>query len=294
VKDADFPEIAGKELRVFPADTDLPADAINATADEVFVPRAEVKLPAEPKDFAAWKAGLVKQLREKCFRPWPAPAKDAGWDGQWEGGRRLYQTEPGFSVTLWQMKQVEGMNAAPATLIVLNPGETHHEADKHWAKLTAGDFLTEAVAPRGSGPVWWARKNPPNTVERSLALVGQTADAGQVQDVLALIDFHFGVRVRKGWTARLAGRGEAGIIAAYAALLWGRPVEVVIADPPTSHRDGPHFLNVMRVLDIPEALGLLAPDVTLTLIGKNAKDPAFDTTAAIYKLAGADAHFKRE
>jgi hypothetical protein len=70
--------------------------------------------------------------------------------------------------------------------------------------------------------------------------------------------------------------------------------EVVIIDPPTSHRDGPHFLGVNRVLDIPEALGLLAPDVKLTFVGKNAKDKAFDTTAEIYKLAGAADKFKRE
>ena len=93
----------------------------------------------------------------------------------------------------------------------------------------------------------------------------------------------------------LVGRGHAGIIAAYAALFArGTVIELVIADPPLSHRDGPHFLNVLRVLDIPEALGLLAPDVKLTLIGKNAKDKAFDKTAAIYKLAGAEDKFRRE
>ena len=82
----------------------------------------------------------------------------------------------------------------------------------------------------------------------------------------------------------LVGRGPAGIIAAYAALFApGTVIELVIADPPLSHRDGPHFLNVLRVLDIPEALGLLAPEVKLTLIGKNAKDKAFDKTAAIYE-----------
>ncbi len=49
--------------------------------------------------------------------------------------------------------------------------------------------------------------------------------------------------------------------------------------------EGPYFLNVLRAGDIPEALGLLAPNVKLTLIG--ARDPAFDRTAAIYKAAGA-------
>ena len=61
--------------------------------------------------------------------------------------------------------------------------------------------------------------------------------------------------------------------------------EVVIIDPPKSHKEGPYFLGVLRVLDIPDALGLLAPNVKLTLI--NARDPVFDRTEQIYKLAGA-------
>ena len=59
----------------------------------------------------------------------------------------------------------------------------------------------------------------------------------------------------------------------------------MISDPPKSHKEGPYFLNVLRVLDIPEALGLLAPNVKLTLI--NARDPAFDRVEQIYRLAGA-------
>jgi hypothetical protein len=94
---------------------------------------------------------------------------------------------------------------------------------------------------------------------------------------------------------RSGGKGQAGVLAAYATLFVPGVIdELVIADPPLSHRDGPHFLNVHRVLDIPEALGLLAPDVKLTLVGKNAKDKAFDKTAAIYKLAGAEDKFRRE
>jgi len=84
---------------------------------------------------------------------------------------------------------------------------------------------------------------------------------------------------------RVVGRGEAGILAAYAALFEPSIKEVVIIDPPKSHKEGPIFLNVLRVLDIPEALGLLAPNVRLTLI--NARDPAFDRTEQMYRLAGA-------
>ena len=54
--------------------------------------------------------------------------------------------------------------------------------------------------------------------------------------------------------------------AAYAALFEPSIKEVVIIDPPVSHKEGPYFLNLLRVCDIPEALGLLAPHVKLTLI----------------------------
>ena len=64
VKDADFKPLPGKELRVFPEEKDFPKDAINGKIDETFVTRAEVKLPEEGK-FAAWKKGMVKELRER-------------------------------------------------------------------------------------------------------------------------------------------------------------------------------------------------------------------------------------
>jgi hypothetical protein len=54
---------------------------------------------------------------------------------------------------------------------------------------------------------------------------------------------------------------------------------------------GPAFLNVLRVLDIPEAMGCLAPR-RLTLIG--AQDGAFARTATIYQATGAAEHFVRQ
>src|SRR5262249_43125714 len=96
-------------------------------------------------------------------------------------------------------------------------------------------------------------------------------------------------RGKRNW--KVIGRGQAGILAAYAALFEPSIKEVVIVDPPTSHKEGPIFLNVLSVLDVPEALGLLAP-TPLTLV--NAKDKAFDKTQEIYKLAGAEARLQRK
>ena len=129
-------------------------------------------------------------------------------------------------------------------------------------------------------------RSPPNYVERSQVLVGRTVDDGRLWDTLAVVhDFP------SKWRWRGIGRGQAGILAAYAALFEPSISEVVVVDPPASHKDGPYFLNVLRVLDIPEALGLLAPR-KLTLV--NAKDKAFDRTAEIYKRAGAADKLERK
>ncbi|MCS6865114.1 MAG: prolyl oligopeptidase family serine peptidase [Gemmataceae bacterium] len=283
VKDAKFDKIEGKELRAFPEDTDIPKDTINAKADETFVPVAQVELPTE-KNFKEWKAGLLKQLREKVFRTLPEKVPEAS---RTELGE--YETEPGIVCSLQRLGPVRGKTGA--TYVVLNPDENTDDAWKVWEARYANDSIY-GLFPRGGGPHKWTRKNPPNTVERSLVLLGQTVDSGRVRDVIALM-----TRAANLGPVRLVGTGPAGIIAAYAALVMpeaARLSEIVILDPPTSHRDGPHFLNVMRVLDIPEALGLLAPAVKLTLVGQNAQHKAFDRTAAIYEAAGKKALFHRE
>ena len=74
------------------------------------------------------------------------------------------------------------------------------------------------------------------------------------------------------------------MIAAYAALFTPGVERVIAVQPPASHKDGPIFLGVLRVLDVPDALGLLAP-TPLTLVGGN--DQALARTEQIYRAAGA-------
>jgi hypothetical protein len=161
-----------------------------------------------------------------------------------------------------------------------------------WAKLQLkSDETAYQEFGRGIYGNAWTRKSPPNYVARAHALVGRTVDEGRLLDVIASVKY----RNADSGTAtswKLIGRGQAGVIAAYAALFEPSIKEVIIVDPPTSHKDGPIFLNVLRVLDVPDALGLLAPNVKLTLI--NAKDKAFDRTAQLYKLAGAEEKFVRK
>ena len=273
VLDGEFTKIDAKTLRVFPEDSDLPKDSINDRVDQLFVPKADVKLPTNPDDFGNWKDGLLTQLKERSFR--------------------AIATSPPLSETKL-LCEVDDLGSlvkySYPVVVVLNPTEDSAAAKVYWCrKLAIEPSGIFTLRPRGGGSKQWTVKNPPNTVERSYALLGQTVDTGRVQDVIAVV----GQVETKGPSVWLVGRGPAGVIAAYSALLAPDKIhQVLIADPPTSHTDGPHFLNVMRTLDIPDALGLLAPKTPLKLIGTT--DKAFDKTAAIYKLAGAEKNFNRE
>ncbi|MBM3982295.1 MAG: hypothetical protein FJ304_18910 [Planctomycetes bacterium] len=288
-KDTQYEKLEGKLLRAFPDDKDIPKDAINATADETFVPVAKVELPTA-KTFKEWKAGLVKQLREKVFRALPEKVPAAKLVRSRNGISEDHSAEDGVEFFGMTLKAFPDGDPS-ASLVILNQGEDALKAHKYWGERYPKDSVSYALLPRGR----WATKNPPNTVERSLVLLGQTADSGRVRDIASALAGIRDAKKNKAGTLRVVGTGAAGVVAAYAALFVpGEVNEVVILDPPTSHRDGPHFLGVQRVLDIPDALGLLAPDVKLTLLGKSAKDTAFDRTAAIYKAAGAGEKFKRE
>ena len=122
---------------------------------------------------------------------------------------------------------------------------SHNDYDNNVSRIT------ENVLRRFSDPA-------PFYIQRALPLLGRTLDDGRVYDVLCALSSLF--RESPGGTTgwNIAGRGRAGVIAAYGALLEPRVVGVTAVDPPTSHRDGPIFLNVLRVLDVPDALGLLA------------------------------------
>jgi dienelactone hydrolase len=282
VQDADDNPFTGPQLRVFPEDKDLPRDAVNARIDETFVPAARVKLPG-PGEFAAWQKDLLAELRVKPFRRFPQRVSPGTieFDSDMFVGFGRLETEPGIRVMWWHCLR-ELQAPKPRVLVVLEPGSTN-EGLPDWAKAQVGDAAWYVLAPRGVGQTAFTSKSPPNYVQRAHALLGQTLDQGRVWDVAATARC-FSAKPKGKVTWKVIGRGQAGIVAAYAALFEPTIGEVVVVDPPASHRQGPYFLNVLRVLDVPEALGMLAPR-PLTLV--NAKDPAFDRTVKIHQAAGA-------
>jgi hypothetical protein len=168
-------------------------------------------------------------------------------------------------------------------LIVLNSGEQLTDLPA-WAGTQIGGGSAVVLAPRGVGPTAWTKNNPPNFVERAHALVGRTVDQGRVWDVMATADWIANSSDTGPRSVRIAGKGAAAVVAAYAILLGCTAENLLMIEPTGSHRQGPVFLDILHVLDIPEALGLLAP-LPLQVVG--VKSDTFSATRAIYDRAGA-------
>jgi hypothetical protein len=195
---------------------------------------------------------------------------------------RTLQTQDEIEVDILDLRGAHD-SAQRGTLVVLDQSESLGSLPD-WAKSLVGNDAVVILAPRGVGPTTWVRKSPPNYVERAHVLLGQTVDQGRVWDVAATVRWLAEASAsRIPW--RVAGSRQAGIIGAYAALFEPSAAEVVLVQPATSHHEGPIFLSVLRVLDIPAALGLLAPR-PLRLVG--AKADAFSLTRTLYQRARAE------
>ena len=279
--------IAPNKLRVFHTDADLPADQLNTTIDQHFVPLVKVPLPNHGA-FEQWKKPLLAELKRVSFGYFPKSVPAAKQvDGVTNMKAKRVQTESGIELELWVGEQPD-LQGKSILIVVLNEDETGPRPN--WIKDIAGSKQHVVyLAPRGVGDTRWTRKNPPNYVERSHVLLGRTVDTGRVWDVIAA-GKHFSTSDR-AFKVNVAGKGTAGLIAAYAATLDDSIAGVTLVDPPLTHMDSgaPQFLNILRVCDVPEMLGLLAPR-PLTIVAK--PDPRIERVGEIYHRAGVADHFE--
>lgn len=273
--------IAPEKLRVFPEDSDLPTDQLNTTIDERFVPLASAPA-AEAGKFEAWNKSLLAELKRVSFSYFPESIPAAKKLGDVEKQTERLQSEESIEFRIRYPELRTGDGAQGIFLAVLNEDEAGTTPD--WVKeIGPGYRIVVLCEPRGIGATKWTRKNPPNYVERCHALLGRTVDTGRVWDVIATARYLIATEKQKVF---VAGEGRAGLIAAYAAALDDSIAGVTVVSPPVSHMaaTSPQFLNVLRVCDVPHALGLIAPR-PLTIVGGDAG--SFAKTKAAYEAAGA-------
>ena len=265
-----------EKLRVFPQDSDLPKDAVNSTIDRHFVPMVDLG-PPETGEFKEWKENLLDKLREVTFRGFPRRIPSATLQDVGSDGSMLLETESGIDVRLRLSQKADSRERI---LLVVNLGDPE-DVLQRFAKETDEVYV---IDPRGVGETSWTVRNPPNFVARSHALLGRTVDDGRVWDIAAtarfLIENHGG-----NLSLHIVGEGAGAVLGAYAMLLEPEINGAILDRPQLSHMDesSPALLNVLRVCDVPDALGALAPR-SLTISGLNLE--AEQKVSQAYKASG--------
>ncbi len=274
--------IPPEQLRVFAQDLDFPTNAINGHIDYEFVPMASPQLP-RAGEFEAWKRERLARLRQLAFHHFPERIPAAVVAATNDGGTLRLVTEPPISTRLRVARLAE---STPIKVWLYITGSDVSESPPGWLNdcATARDAIYVGE-PRGVGATRWTTKSPPNYVQRSHYLLGRTVDSGRVWDIAALARYLRGVYGENAELC-LAGEGASAVLAVYAALLEPGIGSVTLSQPPASHMEqtAPPFLGVLRALDIPQAIGLLAPRPA-TLV--NAPTDCGRTAAKLYELAGA-------
>jgi len=115
------------------------------------------------------------------------------------------------------------------------------------------------IVTRGISPdAWNPDKKKQIQIQRRFMLLGQTVDGMRVWDARRAIQAVRSIDSTKNLPITLTGRKTMAGIALYASLFEPHISRLDLWHLPASHSDGPIFLNVLRYLDIPQALAMAA------------------------------------
>ncbi len=277
-----------EQLKVFDK---LPADEKNTTIQETFAARAEShEVPQSKQAWQKQRSDWVAALKEKSFRGWPAELADLDLKeviNSTSGGVQLtaydFTSQQNIQLRLYLAHRA-GLKRSDLDLVVLNSldeqgwqeflatmrpafgkeldGEQLPAADKPGFEQTAKMFATfkwamAYVAPRGIGPTAWDRSERKRTqIRRRFMLLGQTRDGMRVWDVRRAVQAIRAADGMQNVQLWMQGQREMAGVTLYASLFEPKVHRLDLWNLSKSHRDGPIFLNVLRYLDVPQAVAM--------------------------------------
>jgi len=306
------PFLEPEQLKVF---DELPADQINTQIHESFVPKApQPPVPQSAEEWAKQSEKWMTALREKCFRGWPEQALAGPLDvkcafsAEREGicfsafdfasqphvRLRLYLThragtdkpdqvvlnvldEQGW--TQWLAAMRVAFSGELDEMTLPEPDENAFEATQKILRKTHQALAY--VSPRGIGPtVWNTNERKQTQIRRRFMLLGQTLDGMRVWDVRRAIQALRKVDSVRGVPVVLRAHHQMAGVVLYASLFEPDIVRLDLWHLPESNRDGPIFLNVLRYLDVPQAVAMAAERTQIRLYEKDASGWQFPQAVA--------------
>lgn len=272
-----------KDLAVF---DHPPADERTSRAHEFFVPAATPGVPANAQEWSAQRKSWLTSLREKSFAAWPAGGEPL------DLRRVSRETKGGLTLTHWEFAAqgvmrlplfvfARASSKAPVCLQVLDEtgwNELVATAAQAWPALgtpepatpasalhrdlldraARGEIILACLPPRGIGPTRWADKRSHVVSTRSFMALGQTLEGMRVWDIRRAVETLRQPEVlgAAASSVQLTGERFQAVNALYASLFTEGVASLDLIAPPTSHMNGPDYLNVLRYLDVPQAVAM--------------------------------------
>lgn len=282
-------------LRCLPA---VPDDALNGRIQDRWIRRPA---PPEPADRGEWQrrreeilsglrstvlGGLAKEeipFRTRAF------AASGGYAGEMARFRDYqFDAEAGVPVKVSLLTPKDRTGPLPLVIWSRSPGEPviFPDLDEFFPVLRT--HALAILSPRFSERPLTAHAHA--DLERTAALTGRSLAALRIRDILRTAAWAVRDRGIEPSDIAVYGAGEAGVAGLYAALLEPSIGHVILRDPPASHWIGPALPMILRLTDLDEAAGALAPR-RLTQVAR--RPQGWPRTRACYDRMAASAAYRR-
>ncbi len=268
----------------------LPADAVNGHIHKTFIPAHRLQSWKSLESWNRRRTELIGEMKDKVFRAFPQTKvpfdlwkeREGGWISRYADAFKIeFTTEEGIRVTGELFLPRKGQASYPALIYMKGPEDVVYPIDYDPLLPCLGNHVVLMLKPRGVD--YPADNYKMATMKRTAALIGSTLESMQIWDLLRAIDYLVDGEELKLSSISVYGRKNMGALALYAGALDKRISRVILDDPPSSHWQGPALLNILRITDLPEAAGMMAPReiVSLTPLPN-----AYAYTSSIYALYG--------
>ena len=290
---------------------EIPSDEITSRIHDSFVaPAPAPPVPEDGKSWAEYRGKVLAGLEERVFGAWPRKSPPPGTKTDTDlsyGGISLsvhrFVSQAPWELSLY-LAHREGLDRKELDLVVLNAldeegwkdfaatyGKVFAEAFPKGLELPAHDpealeaerrmfgshkWAMAYVAPRGIGPTRWsgdAKKL--NQVKRRFYLLGETLDGMRVHDLVRSAGALRSIRGMSGVSLWMQGSGEMAANLLYSSLYVPDVARLDLHDLPASHMDGPAYLNVLRILDLPQTVALATERTRVVLYQPGAEYDGF-------------------
>ena len=246
---------------------DLAADPPPADLEVLLTAREEIGLQgAKAFDLAA--------LRAKVFAGWPeerGPIKPELTGQATQGGLRLrmyaFSSQPDVNLLLFVLQDPKVKRPEEVLLTVLDTESwTNSSAKQLWLgggtpenlsplrqEMQSRKLALAFFAPRGVEP-GKLLSDPKEAihVRRRYMLLGQTLDGMRVWDIRCAAQAVKALPEFKKTPLHVRAQAQMAVNVAYAALFQPELAKLELENVPASHTDGPDYLNVLKVWDLPQ------------------------------------------